>query len=296
MTTATAPVAAPAVRRKKESLFRQVCLRLLHSPVPMIGLAILLIMVIACICAPLIAPFEPTYMDYSALNATPNSVHILGCDQLGRDIFSRILYGGRLSISLGLICSIVTAIFGVIFGCLVGYAGGATDNIVMRICDIWMAIPGMLLCILLSTALGNGFFNTILAMTIGGIPGSIRSTRAMALKEREMEYLEAAKAMNCSRAKILYKHMMPNIIAPTIVGTTGQIGGTIMQAASLSYIGLGIPQSSPEWGSMCSAAKDYILTYPHMIIWPGLAILITVLAINMFGDGLRDAMDPRLKD
>lgn len=283
-------------KKKKETMFRQVAMRILRNPVPMAGLIILLVMVLCCIFANFIAPYNPDAMDYTALKAGPSAAHWLGCDALGRDILSRLLYGGRYSLALGFICSLTNAIIGVLLGCLVGYAGGAVDNVVMRICDIWMAIPGMLLCIVISAALGSGFINTVIALTIGGIPGSIRSTRSMALKEREMEYLEAAKAMNCSTGKILYKHMMPNIIAPTIVGTTGQIGGNIMQAASLSFIGLGIPSTLPEWGAMCNDGKNYILNYPHMIIWPGVIILITVLAINMFGDGLRDAMDPRLKD
>lgn len=288
----------PAVkpRRKKESMFGQVFKRLLKNPVAMLGLAILILFVLISICAPLVAPYDPNYMDYTALKATPSAEHLMGCDHLGRDILSRIIYGGRYSLSLGFICAMIGMVIGVFFGCIVGYAGGATDNVIMRICDIWSAIPGMLLAILISTALGTGFLNTILAMTIGGIPGSIRGTRAMALKEREMEYLEAAQAMNCSQLKILFKHMMPNIIAPTIVGTTGQIGGTIMQASGLSYIGLGMSVTTPEWGAMCANARDYILTEPHMMIWPGIAILITVLAFNLFGDGLRDAMDPRLKD
>lgn len=256
----------------------------------------LIIIILAAIFAPLVAPYDPNYMDYSALNQTPSAAHIMGCDNLGRDIFSRIIYGGRYSLSLGLICAIIGMFFGVFFGTMVGYYGGQVDNIVMRICDVWMAIPATLLAIIISASLGSGFGYTILALTVGGIPGSIRGTRAMALKEREMEYLEAAKAMNCSKFKIMYKHMMPNIIAPTIVGTTGQIGATMMSAAGLSYIGLGIQPPAAEWGAMCSAARDYIMKYPHMMIWPGVAILITVLAINMLGDGLRDAMDPRLKD
>ena len=284
------------VKRKKETMFKQTCKRLLKNKVAMLGLIILLVIVFVCVAAPLFAPYDPNYMDYKNLNGLPSAEHILGCDNLGRDILSRLIYGGRYSLALGFICAIIGMVVGVFFGCIVGYAGGAVDNVVMRICDIWSAIPGMLLAILISTALGDGFFNTILAMTVGGIPGSIRGTRAMALKERSQEYLEAAKAMNCSKMKILFKHMMPNIIAPTIVGTTGQIGGTIMQAASLSYIGLGIQPPTPEWGSMCSAARGVILKYPHEMLWPGVAILITVLAFNMFGDGLRDAMDPRLKD
>lgn len=287
---------SPLKKRKKDSQFRQIVRRLMKNKVGMGGLIVILIIVLACVFAPLVAPYDPNYMDYAALNETPSLNHIMGCDNLGRDIFSRILYGGRNSLALGFICAIIGMFFGVFFGCIVGYFGGHIDNIVMRICDVWMAIPATLLAIIISAALGSGFFFTVLALSIGGIPGSIRGTRSMALKEREMEYLEAAKAMNCSKAKIMFKHMMPNIIAPTIVGTTGQIGGTMMAAAGLSYIGLGIQPPTAEWGAMCSAARDTFMKYPHMMIWPGIAILVTVLAINMFGDGLRDAMDPRLKD
>lgn len=287
---------SPVKKKKKQTQFSQIMGRLAKNKVAMGGLIVLLLIILAAIFAPLVAPYDPNYMDYASLNATPNAQHWMGCDNLGRDILSRIIYGGRYSLSLGLICALIGMFFGVFFGCIVGYIGGQTDNIVMRICDVWMAIPGTLLSIIISASLGNGFGYTILALTVSGIPGSIRGTRAMALKEREMEYLEAAKAMNCSKFKIMFKHMMPNIIAPTIVGTTGQIGATMMSAAGLSYIGLGIQPPTPEWGAMCSAARDYILKYPHMMIWPGIAILITVLAINMLGDGLRDAMDPRLKD
>lgn len=282
--------------KKKQTQLSQIMGRLRKNKVAMGGLIVLIIIILSAIFAPLIAPYDPNYMDYTALNQTPSAAHIMGCDNLGRDIFSRILYGGRYSLSLGLICAMIGMFFGVFFGTMVGYYGGQVDNIVMRICDVWMAIPATLLAIIISASLGSGFGYTILALTVGGIPGSIRGTRAMALKEREMEYLEAAKAMNCSEFKIMFKHMMPNIIAPTIVGTTGQIGATMMSAAGLSYIGLGIQPPAAEWGAMCSAARDYIMKYPHMMVWPGVAILITVLAINMLGDGLRDAMDPRLKD
>ena len=206
--TTTANNTAMKTRRKKESMFKQVCKRLVKNKVAMIGLAILILVIVASIFAPLLAPYDPDYMDYSALKALPSAKHLLGCDDLGRDILSRILYGGRYSLALGFASALIGMVIGVFFGCIVGYAGGTTDNVIMRICDIWSAIPAMLLAILVSTALGSGFFNTILAMTIGGIPGSIRGTRAMALKEREMEYLEAAKAMNCSKMKILFKHMI----------------------------------------------------------------------------------------
>ncbi|MCD7761674.1 MAG: ABC transporter permease [Lachnospiraceae bacterium] len=293
---ATVTKASSVPKRKKDTQLRQITRRLVKSKTAMLGLIVLVIIVLACVFAPLIAPYDPNYMDYTSLNAGSSLAHIMGCDNLGRDIFSRILYGGRMSLMLGFTVAIVGMVFGVFFGCIVGYYGGQVDNIAMRICDVWMAIPGTLLAIVISSALGSGFGYTVLALSVSGLPGSVRGTRAMALKEREMEYLEAAKAMNCSKMKIMFKHMMPNIIAPTIVGTTGQIGGTMMSAAGLSYIGLGIQPPTAEWGAMCSSAREYLTKYPHEMLWPGFVILLTVLAINLLGDGLRDAMDPRLKD
>ena len=294
--SAVVETAVPQVKRKKQSQFKEVLKRLSKNKSAMIGLCIFLAVIIVCVLAPLFAPYGPNDMDPEAIYAGSSFAHPFGCDNLGRDILSRLIYGGRYSLALGFSCALIGMATGLIFGSLAGYAGGAVDNIVMRICDVWMAIPGMLLCIILSAVQGNGVFQTILAMSIGGVPGSIRGPRAMCLRERNMEYLEAAKAMNCSTGKIVFKHMMPNTIAPSIIGTTGQIGGSIMQASGLSYIGLGIQPPNPEWGAMCSYGSKYFMTYPHMAIWPGVAILVTVLAVNMFGDGLRDAMDPRLKD
>ena len=258
----------------------------------MLGIAILVLITLASIFAPLLAPYDPNHMDYANLYARPNAQHLLGCDNLGRDILSRILHGGRYSLSLGVIAAAIGLVLGTFFGCIVGYAGKEVDNIAMRICDIWSSIPAMLLAILIATALGSSFFNTILAMTAGNIPGSIRNTRALVLRERELEYLEAAKAMNCSKMKVIFKHMMPNIISFKIVGTAGNIGHTIMQASGLSFIGLGVPPSTPEWGAMCANARGYFLDHPHMILIPGFVIMLVVLAFNLFGDGLRDAMDP----
>ncbi len=295
-TPGSAKSGAPKKRRRKESMARVTCRRLLKNPFAMIGLGIMVLLILVSVFAPLIAPYDPTYMDYSAIFKKPCAEHLLGTDGLGRDQLSRLLYGGRYSLSLGFICSFIGMIFGVGLGDLVGYIGGKTDMIVMRVVDILSAIPQMLLAIIISTSLGSGFFNTILAMTIGGLPNHLRGPRAMCLKERGMEYLEAAKAMNCSRFKIIYKHMMPNTLSPTIVGTAMGIGGTIESAAGLAYIGLGIQPPLPEWGALLAYGKKYILTYPHLIMWPGVFIAVTVLATNLFGDALRDAMDPRLKD
>ncbi len=283
-------------KQKKQTMGRITMRRLLRNPFAVIGLTIVAILALSAIFAPLIAPYDPIYMDYSAVFQRPSWRHIMGTDGLGRDVFSRMLYGGRYSLSLGVICSAIGTVWGVFFGDLVGYLGGKTDMIVMRIVDILSAIPQMLLAIIISVSLGAGYLNTILALTIGGLPGHLRGPRAMCLKEREMEYLEAAKAMNCSKFKIIYKHMMPNTLSPTIIGTAMGIGGAIESAASLAYIGLGIQPPLPEWGAMLSYGKAYILKYPYLIMWPGIIIAITVLATNLVGDGLRDAMDPRLKD
>lgn len=283
-------------KQKKQTMMRITCRRLVRNPFAMIGLGILAVLVICSVFAPLLAPYDPTYMDYSAVFQRPSLAHPFGTDGLGRDQLSRLMYGGRYSLSLGFICSAIGTVFGVVFGDLVGYIGGRTDMIVMRIVDILSAIPQMLLAIIISVSLGSGFFNTILALTVGGLPGHLRGPRAMCLKEREMEYLEAAKAMNCSTAKIIYKHMMPNTLSPTIIGTAMGIGGAIESAASLAYIGLGIQPPLPEWGAMLSYGKAYILKYPYLIMFPGIVIAVTVLATNLLGDGLRDAMDPRLKD
>ena len=291
-----AAVSMPLKKRKKQSMTGEVFKRLAKNPTAMIGVVVILLILIVSLLAPVLAPYNPNALDYSALNATPSARHLLGCDHLGRDILSRLMYGAKYSLALGFVSAMIGLILGVFFGCVVGYAGGTVDNVAMRICDVWSAIPSTLLAILVSTAAGPGFFQTILAMIVGSIPGSVRNTRAMVLKEREMEYLEAAKAMNCSKMKIMFKHMMPNIIAFKIVGTAGNIGSTIMQASSLSFIGLGIGSDIPEWGAMCASARGQIMNYPHMIIFPGLAIMIVVLCFNLLGDGLRDAMDPKLKD
>ncbi len=283
-------------KKRKESNFSATMKRLAKDKVAMFGLILLVLLILACIAAPLLTPYSPTKMDPKAVFAEPSLQHPFGCDKLGRDVLCRLLYGGRYSLALGILVSLIGMVLGIFFGAIFGYYGGKVDNISMRVMDIWQAIPSMLLAILISTALGPGFIQTVIALTVGGIPGSIRGTRAMVLKEREMDYLEAARAMNSSDFKIIFKHMVPNVLSPTIVGTTMHIGSTIMEAASLSYIGLGIQPPMPEWGAMLSDGKSYILNHPYLLVYPGIAIALTVLAFNLFGDGLRDAMDPRLKD
>lgn len=287
------PAAAVQTRKKNRALdtFR----RIFKTPSAKLGGVLFLLIVLAAIFAPLIAPYDPYQMDYFNLHVGPCAAHWLGTDELGRDILSRLLYGGRYSITLGILADLLGQIAGVIIGSIAGYFGGRTDNIIMRLLDIWQALPGMLLTIIMSAVLGAGFFNTILALSIGGIPRGARMTRGMILAERGKEYLEAATSINCSSGAIMFVHLLPNVISPTIVSATMQVGGTITMAASLSYLGLGIQPPTPEWGAMLSEGTAVMRAYPHIILFPGLMIGICVLGINLIGDGLRDALDPKLR-
>lgn len=281
---------------QKTSMFTETMKRIIKSPSAKVGAVLFVVMVLACVCAPLIAPYGTNDMDLFNLSAGPSAKHIMGTDVMGRDIFSRLLYGGRYSIALGICTSLFGGLVGIVLGSIAGYFGGTVETIIMRLMDIWSSLPSMLLCILISSALGAGFFNTILALTVGAVPGNVRMIRAQILAERSKEYLEAAESINCYKASIMFRHLLPNVISPLIVGMTMSIGGTITMSASLSYIGLGVQPPTPEWGAMLSDARAHILQSPHMMLFPGLFIAITILAINLLGDGVRDALDPKLRD
>lgn len=280
---------------KKQSQFLEVMKRLAKNKFALIGLAIFFIFLVVAVIAPYIAPYDYAEMAMADKNQTPSALHLLGTDDMGRDIFSRLLIGTRYSLGLGLGACVLGLVIGIILGCISGFFGGWVEEIIMRFCDVMQAIPGMLLAVVISAALGNGLINTMVALSIGRIPFVCRMLRAQFISQRKLEYVEAAEAENCSKLTIMFKHILPNTISPLIVATTMGIGGTITMAASLSYIGLGVQAPTPEWGAMLSAAKAYIRHYPHEILFPGLCIAILVLALNLFGDGLRDALDPKLK-
>ena len=284
------------VRSRRQGQFGQVMHRLRKNKVAMVGLVVLVLLILMAILSPYITPYDYAKTSKANRYALPSWEHIFGCDAMGRDILSRIMYGARASLWLGLMSTLVATVVGVLLGSLVGYYGGKVDNIVMRILDIIQAIPGMLLSIAISAALGSGIGNTILALSIGGIPMTVRLLRGSILTVRKQEYIEAAEKINCSKWRVITSHILPNSIAPVIVSVTMGIGNTILQAASLSYIGLGVQPPTPEWGAMLSEGKSMITKYPHLCIFPGLAIMLVVLCLNMLGDGLRDAMDPKLKN
>ena len=283
-------------RVKKEIRFLSVMGRLCENRLALAALIVFAVILLAAVFANQLAPYSYEEMDLGNTFALPSAEHLCGTDQLGRDIFSRLLYGARYSLAIGLLAQVFTLFFGVLLGAVAGFFGGKVDLTVMRLLDIFEAIPAILLAIIICTALGTGFVNTVIAMGVGGIPMMSRLLRASILTVREQEYIEAAASINCSKTRQILKYVLPNSISPLIIAFTTGIGATIMQAASLSYLGLGVRPPMPEWGAMLSSSRDFMRDFPHMVIIPGLFICITVLALNIVGDGVRDALDPKLKD
>lgn len=281
---------------KKHSQALEVLGRLSKNRAAMFGLILISVEIILAILASVISPYDPAAIDVIYGAHGPSAAHLLGTDNLGRDILSRLLYGARYSLSLGLLCTLITTVVGTFIGAIVGYFGGRFDNIVMRLLDIIQAMPAILLNICIATALGSGFGNTMVALAIGNIPGAVRLVRGSVMSIRKAEYLESADSINCSKMRTIFVHVLPNSIAPSIVSATMNVANIILAAASLSFIGLGVQEPTPEWGAMLSGSRNFIRNYPHMVMIPGIAIAVTVLALNLLGDGLRDALDPKLKD
>ena len=283
-------------RFKRSNPFREFCCRAVKSFSAKLGVFLLLAIFLICFIGPFFSPYGVNDMDLMRMYEGPSREHLLGCDGMGRDLLTRLMYGGRYSLALGICASLFGAAAGVVIGSIGGYFGGKVETAVMRCMDVWSALPSIMLCILVSNAMGSGFFATVIALTVGGIPGTVRMIRGQILSERSKEYIEAAQAINCSSMTIMFKHLLPNVIQPIIVTTTMGIGSTMIMAASLSYIGLGIQPPNPEWGAMLTEGRAYIRTNPHLLLVPGIAIALTVFAINLMGDGVRDALDPKLRD
>jgi peptide/nickel transport system permease protein len=269
--------------------------RLAKNKVAMAGLIILCFFVVIAVLAPWISPYSYTEMDIDHVFEGPSLNHWFGTDNLGRDILSRLMYGTRYSLSLGIVSVVLSQMCGLVIGCIAGYYGGTLEDVIMRILDVIQSIPGTLLTITIATVFGSGFFNTILALAISHIPGSARNMRALVLMVRKNEYLEAAEACNCGDFRKILTHIVPNCLSYIIISMTMATAYTILQAASLSYIGLGVQPPTPEWGAMLTGARNYLRDYSYMLIFPGLCIGTSVLSLNLLGDGLRDAMDPKLK-
>ncbi len=261
----------------------------------MVGLAMLLVVVIVAAFAPQIAPHDPIQQNIRSSFQPPSAEHWLGTDQYGRDILSRLIFGTRISLTVGILVVVIGAGSGTVIGLIAGWYGGKVDVIISRGFDILLSFPGILLALVILTVLGPSLFNALLALAISSIPRFGRVARGQTLSVRENEYVLASTASGASNWRIMIRHLLPNIAAPLIVLSTLQVGGTILQAATLSFLGLGAQPPTPEWGMMLSSGRDYMREAPWLTTYPGIAIMFSVLAINLFGDGLRDILDPRLR-
>jgi peptide/nickel transport system permease protein len=293
LNSATAQEKSEKIKRQSE--LAVVARRLSRNPSAVIGFIVAVFLVFIAIFAPLIAPYPYDKQDLMQTRQPPSWEHLFGTDELGRDIFSRVIYGSRFSLSIGILAVLLGTSIGMFFGAMAGYFGSLADDSIMRFIDIIQSIPGILLAITVSVVLGPGFFNSMLALSIGCIPMACRLTRAAILGIRNQEYLEAATSVNANTPRIILRHVLPNSFSPVLVSSTMMIGNIIMGAAMLSFIGLGVQPPIPEWGAMIAGGRNLIRSCPWMVIFPGIFIMLTVLALNLFGDGLRDALDPKLK-
>ena len=279
----------------KSSQRKDVCWRLWQNKAAMAGLLVILLLILCAIFADVIAPYGIDDQDLSRRFIRPCKEFPMGTDNFGRDIFSRIIYGTRISLRVGLFATAISAVAGTILGAVSGYYGKKIDNVIMRVVDVMLAIPSILLAISIAAALGPGLRNVMIAISIGSIPSFARMVRASALTVKEQEYIEAARSIGAGDLRIITRHILPNCMAPIIVQATMGVAGAILSTSGLSFIGLGISPPTPEWGAMLSAGRQYIRDAGYIVLFPGLVIMVTILAINLLGDGLRDALDPRLK-
>ena len=287
--------------KKKRSQFREIWRRFKKNPLAMVGLVIIIFMFIMAISADLIAPGDDFFPGYNLQNwgnirQFPSSDNWFGTDDLGRDVFSRVVHGSRISLQVGFVVITIGLLVGIPLGAIAGYYGGVSDNIIMRFIDILLAVPNILLAIAIAAALGPGIRNVMIAVGIGAIPIYARTVRAQVLALKEQEFVEAARAAGASDFRIIWRHILPNCMAPVIVEASMGMAGAIMAAAGLSFIGLGAQAPTPEWGAMLSDGRLRMLAgYWHLTLFPGLMIALIIFALNMMGDGLRDALDPKLR-
>ncbi len=259
------------------------------------GAIILAIEIILAVGAPIFARYDPIEQDFSVALQGPTHAHLFGTDDVGRDLLSRVMYGARISLSVGLIAVGIGSITGVILGVIAGFYGGVIDTLLLRFMDVLLAFPGILLALAVVAVLGPGLYNVMIAVGFGGIPAYTRLARASTLSVRERDYVLAARAIGCPNGRIMARYILPNVIPPVIVLATLGIAGAILTAAGLSFIGVGAQPPSPEWGAMLSLGRQYLQRAWWVTVFPGLAIMLTVLSVNMVGDAVRDALDPKLR-
>jgi len=282
--------------KRKTSRTYEVWRQLRKNKVAVASLIVLILIILVAIFAPSLAPYGYDEQFRNIPFNPPTADHLLGTDALGRDILSRLIWGSRSSLEIGLVSVAIAAVLGIFIGSIAGYFGGWVDNLIMRFLDIYQSIPYLLVCVTLAAILGPSLENAIIAIGIGMIPPNARLMRASILSVREMEYIEAAKSINANNVRIILRHIIPNSISPMIVSVTMGMGNAILAGSALSFVGLGAQPPMAEWGAMISEARNFMRAYPMLAVYPGVCVIITVLAFNLLGDGLRDALDPRLKN
>ena len=286
-----------ATTNKKRSMSADVWHRLKRNRMAMVGLVVLLILVFMAVFADVIADYDTKVIAQDIKNRLqgPSMAHWCGTDEFGRDIFARLVHGSRVSLVVGLISVSISLTIGGMLGAVAGYYGGKIDNIIMRIMDIFLAVPSILLAMTIVAALGTSLVNVMLAIGVSGVPQYARIVRASVMSIKDQEFVEASRAIGAKSPTTIFREILPNCLAPIIVQATLSVASAILSTASLSFIGLGVQPPSPEWGAMLSGGRGYLRDALHLTLFPGLAIVITILALNLLGDGLRDALDPRLK-
>ena len=286
---------APAKPDEKTGVISGILNFIKEKPLGAAGGAIVILFMLLAIFAPLIAPYSPKSTDILGMLAAPSLTHLMGTDELGRDILSRIIYGAQMSMLVGVCATLVGTTVGAIVGIFSGYMGGRVDMVIQRIMDTIMSFPQLILAITLMAVLGASTINVIWAIAIPSIPRANRVVRSVALSVKEFQFVEAAKAVGAGNTRIIFKHMLPNCMASYLIVATSMLGSAIMIEASLSFLGLGVPPPAPSWGRSLSHAMGYYYKAPWLAIFPGVAISLMVFAANMLGDALRDIWDPRLK-
>ncbi len=292
ITPSSGPETVASTRQMRWGTFLR---NLVKNKLAIVGAAIIFFFFVIAFLAPYIAPHSPSATDLMNRFQPPSAENWFGTDHNGRDIFSRILHGASLTLYIGLLSVSIGAVFGILMGVVSGYYGRWVDTVIMRVVDVLLAFPGILLALAIVSALGPSLHNVIIALSVYNVPVFARIVRASTLEVRKLEYVEAIRALGASDAKIVCQHILPNIVSPIIVKATLQIAVSILSAAGLSFLGLGAQPPAPEWGAMLSDGRDYMWDSPHITIFPGIAIVLVVLGFNLLGDGLRDALDPRNK-
>lgn len=300
------PPAAVRPAFQSESPTRRTLKRLLRNRSAQVGMGLLAVLILIALTANILAPYDPIKRVPQVKRRSAPCVHIFGCDPgksqhlMGvdgnfRDLFSRVLYGSRLSLQIGFATVTAAVVIGTLLGAIAGYIGGWLDNLIMRIMDVFLAFPSLLLAIAIVSVLGQGLINTLLAVAIVSIPVYARVVRASVISVKDLDYIAASYALGTPRMRVLFTRILPNALTPLIVVATLGIAGAILEAAGLSFLGLGAEPPTPEWGLMLGEERNSVFNAPHLVFFPGIAIMITVLAFNLLGDGLRDALDPRRK-